>query len=73
MGLIVFYICISLYLFGDLAIYGSAVPKSLRDVIWFVNYDSKFELYVFNILVRINQAILLIQHQSMIYAGQVRH
>ncbi|CAF0877689.1 unnamed protein product [Adineta steineri] len=32
-GLIIFYICISLYLFGDLAIYGSAVPKSIRDVI----------------------------------------
>lgn len=35
-GLIIFYVCISLYLFGDLAIYGSAVPKSIRDVIWFV-------------------------------------
>ncbi|CAM4927251.1 unnamed protein product [Rotaria socialis] len=33
LGLVVFYFCISLYLFGDLAIYGSAVPKSIRDVI----------------------------------------
>jgi hypothetical protein len=36
-GLLIFYFCISLYLFGDLAIYGSAVPKSIRDVIWFVD------------------------------------
>jgi hypothetical protein len=34
---LIFYICISLYLFGDLAIYGTAVPKTLRDLIWFVN------------------------------------
>lgn len=33
MGLLIFYFCISLYLFGDLAIYGSAVPKTIRDVI----------------------------------------
>ncbi|CAF3793330.1 unnamed protein product [Rotaria sordida] len=33
LGLVIFYVCISLYLFGDLAIYGSAVPKSIRDVI----------------------------------------
>ncbi|CAF4104866.1 unnamed protein product [Rotaria magnacalcarata] len=33
LGLVIFYFCISLYLFGDLAIYGSAVPKSIRDVI----------------------------------------
>lgn len=38
-GLVVFYFCISLYLFGDLAIYGSAVPKSIRDVIWFVHQN----------------------------------
>lgn len=40
-GVIVFYVCISLYLFGDLAIYGSAVPKSIRDVIWYVQMDEK--------------------------------
>ncbi|CAF1291349.1 unnamed protein product [Adineta ricciae] len=33
LGLIIFYVCISLYLFGDLTIYGSAVPKSIRDAI----------------------------------------
>ena len=27
-----FYICITIYLYGDLAIYGAAVAKSLRDV-----------------------------------------
>ncbi|XP_063715367.1 transmembrane protein 104-like [Symsagittifera roscoffensis] len=30
---IFFYICISIYLYGDLAIYAAAVPKSVRDVI----------------------------------------
>jgi len=32
-GLLIFYFCISLYLFGDMAIYGTAVPKSIRDAI----------------------------------------
>lgn len=32
-GVLIFYFCISLYLFGDLAIYGSAVPKTIRNVI----------------------------------------
>jgi len=32
-GVITFYIIIIVYLYGDLAIYGAAVPKSLRDVI----------------------------------------
>ncbi|KAL3876713.1 hypothetical protein ACJMK2_034515, partial [Sinanodonta woodiana] len=27
-----FYLCIVIYLYGDLAIYGAAVPKSIRDV-----------------------------------------
>ena len=27
-----FYLCITIYLYGDLAIYGAAVAKSLRDV-----------------------------------------
>ena len=38
-GVAVFYFCISLYLFGDLAIYGTAVPKSIRDIIWFVDFN----------------------------------
>ena len=33
-GVLIFYFCISLYLFGDLAIYGTAVPKTIRNVIW---------------------------------------
>jgi len=33
-GVVIFYICIVVYLYGDLAIYSAAVPKSLRDVIW---------------------------------------
>lgn len=32
----VFYICIALYLYGDLAIYSAAIAKSLRDVSWSV-------------------------------------
>ncbi|XP_070580107.1 transmembrane protein 104-like isoform X2 [Ptychodera flava] len=31
-GVNLFYICIIIYLYGDLAIYAAAVPKSLRDV-----------------------------------------
>ncbi len=31
-GRVLFYICITIYLYGDLAIYGAAVAKSLRDV-----------------------------------------
>ena len=32
-GRILFYICIIVYLYGDLAIYAAAVPKSLRDIV----------------------------------------
>ena len=31
-GRILFYLCLTIYLYGDLAIYGAAVAKSLRDV-----------------------------------------
>ena len=30
-GRTLFYVCIIIYLYGDLAIYGAAVAKSLRD------------------------------------------
>jgi len=33
---LVFYVCVVLYLYGDLAIYCAAIPVSLRDVIWSV-------------------------------------
>lgn len=36
-GLYIFYICVVVYLYGDLAIYAAAVPKSLRDVAWSVD------------------------------------
>lgn len=32
-GVVLFYMCMVLYLYGDLAIYAVAVPKSLRDVL----------------------------------------
>lgn len=32
-GIFLFYLCMVLYLYGDLAIYAAAVPKSLRNVI----------------------------------------
>ncbi|XP_067935560.1 transmembrane protein 104-like [Watersipora subatra] len=32
-GVVLFYICLIVYLYGDLAIYAAAVPKSLRDII----------------------------------------
>ncbi|GAB1600663.1 transmembrane protein 104-like [Argonauta hians] len=31
-GVILFYVCMIIYLYGDLAIYGAAVPKSLRNL-----------------------------------------
>ena len=31
-GRTLFYLCITIYLYGDLAIYAAAVAKSLRDV-----------------------------------------
>jgi len=35
-GIVWFYFCIILYLYGDLAIYAVAMPESLRDVAWYV-------------------------------------
>ncbi len=75
MGLLIFYFCLSLYLFGDLAIYGSAVPKSIRDVIWFVETKSIIfytKKRFFHISVRMNHRIVRIG-QCMIYVGQVPH
>lgn len=33
-GVNMFYICIIVYLYGDLAIYAAAVPVSLMEVAW---------------------------------------
>lgn len=33
-GRVFFYLCISIYLYGDLSIYSAAVAKSLRDLFW---------------------------------------
>lgn len=33
-GRLLFYLCIAIYLYGDLSIYSAAVAKTLRDVIW---------------------------------------
>lgn len=33
-GRVLFYLCISIYLYGDLSIYSAAVAKSLRDLFW---------------------------------------
>lgn len=35
-GRLLFYLCIAIYLYGDLSIYSAAVAKTLRDVIWYV-------------------------------------
>lgn len=32
-GTVLFFVCITIYLYGDLAIYGAAVGKSLRDTL----------------------------------------
>jgi hypothetical protein len=49
-GRIAFYLCLTIYLYGDLAIYGAAVAKSLR----FVNGDmylifSQQKIYTYQI------------------------
>ncbi|VDM74294.1 unnamed protein product [Strongylus vulgaris] len=33
-GVIICYLCMDIYLFGDLAIYSTTVPKSLMSIIW---------------------------------------
>lgn len=33
-GRISFYLCICIYLFGDLSIYSAAISKSLCDILW---------------------------------------
>lgn len=35
-GVNMFYLCIIVYLYGDLAIYAAAVPMSLMEVAWWV-------------------------------------
>ncbi|XP_055877807.1 transmembrane protein 104-like isoform X2 [Biomphalaria glabrata] len=42
-GLLLFHLCIIIYLYGDLAIYAAAVPKTLRDVActFELNYTSQ--------------------------------
>ena len=36
-GIVIYYIVICLYLYGDLAIYLVAIPKSIVTVVWYVN------------------------------------
>lgn len=45
-GIYIFYVCIVIYLFGDLAIYATAVPKSLRDVVWYIFYSSVWAIVI---------------------------
>lgn len=35
-GVVLFFFCFAIYLYGDLSIYAAAVSKTLRDVIWYV-------------------------------------
>lgn len=37
-GRYLFFLCFAIYLYGDLSIYAAAVAKTLRDVIWWVQY-----------------------------------
>ncbi len=43
-GVKLFYISITIYLFGDLSIYAAAISKSLRDVTWSVIMITNFNL-----------------------------
>lgn len=33
-GRVLFFLCVAVYLYGDLSIYAAAVAKTMRDVIW---------------------------------------
>lgn len=33
-GRLLFYLCLAIYLYGDLSIYSAAVAKTIRDIIW---------------------------------------
>ena len=33
-GIVLYYLCICVYLYGDLAIYAVSIPKSMRTVLW---------------------------------------
>lgn len=33
-GRILFFLCLAIYLYGDLSIYSAVVAKTLRDVVW---------------------------------------
>ena len=59
-GRFAFYLCIIIYLYGDLAIYAAAVPKSLRDLAWWAFEfivmelkESKGERYSIGLIVNV--------------------
>ena len=33
-GIVLYYICICLYLYGDMSIYAAAIPKSFKTAVW---------------------------------------
>lgn len=33
--MVLYYLCIIVYLYGDLAIYAAAIPKALASVVWY--------------------------------------
>lgn len=44
-GVKLFYFCIAVYLYGDLAIYAASISKSLRDVTWYL----QLKIFIFHI------------------------
>lgn len=38
-GVFFTYLALSIYLFGDLAIYSTTVPKSLMNIIWYLFFN----------------------------------
>lgn len=46
-GTISFFICIAIYLYGDLAIYGAAVGKSLRDTVEYDFFKSLLKIFFY--------------------------
>lgn len=49
-GIVIYYIVICLYLYGDLAIYLVAIPKSIVTVVWYVHIytSSLYTMHVYS-------------------------
>lgn len=63
-GRILFFLCLAIYLYGDLSIYSAVVAKTLRDVIWYDIMDEFVSIaYLTKIVCRFFQCTQRVQFQ----------